>query len=133
MGARAMTTPTTARKSCRACGHETSRPVDACPNCGDVYQTTTTTAQPTPAPWTVEKHAGNQYKIGASVGYVAIVAPRPDTQHRVGWESAVESANARLIAAAPALLAALEQIAARLPSDCGSQRIARAAIRQARG
>ena len=103
----------------------------------------TTSEQPTPGPWTVEKQAGNQYKIGASVGYVAIVAPRPDAQHRVGWESAVESANARLIAAAPALLAALEQIAkgmhhvtlsgaASRHLDCPPC-IADATIRQARG
>ena len=105
--------------------------------------TSTTTAQPTPAPWTVEKHAGNQYKIGASVGYVAVVAPRPDTQHRVGWESAVESANARLIAAAPALLAALEALMGEDHADCiarggcpayrRNREAAEAAIRQARG
>jgi len=186
-----MTTPTTARKSCRACGHETSRPVDACPNCGDVYQTTTTTAQcpgcgsdnvgegktlafwycracclsfrrtppttaqHTPGPWTHEVNAmmqGQPLLIRAADG--SILTGLNATGEIVGRDkggsyngrpsiSAVDLANARLIAAAPALLAALEAIAkgmhhitlsgaASRHLDCPPC-IAEAAIRQARG
>ena len=124
-----MTTPTTARKSCRACGHETSRPVDACPNCGDVYQTTTTAAQHTPGPW----HVG--------------IRPGPMVYGQLGEQIAdcrgLDEAghNARVIAHRvntwPALLAALEALTATpLPLQLVNDRdwlAAKAAIRQAKG
>ena len=110
-----MTTPTTARKSCRACGHETSRPVDACPNCGDVYQTTTTAAQHTPGPddtpapvafgpW---ETVGTARRYGVTVYFEHGKVAEVTSAHQE-WTDSLR----RIIDSQPVLLAALEQIVA---------------------
>jgi len=84
----------------------------------------------TPAPWHVALNdRGTANEIWSYDGWVATLQPRIDDE---------EDANARLIAAAPELLAALEQIA-RLAHDgqvCAQVQhalgdIARAAIKRA--
>ena len=90
------------------------------------------TTQHTPGPWTVESD-----RTTVSMAHQAvIVAPAPDGASREEMR-----ANARLIAAAPDLLRALERIAVypcncphdSLPGDECESCIARAAIAKAKG
>lgn len=60
----------------------------------------------TPGPW--ETRAGGRDAVFTAAGSrIALVMPRFEDEHR---ESAEDFANARLIAAAPDLLAALEEL-----------------------
>lgn len=66
------------------------------------------------------------------------IAPFPNREHHANWCAAVTHPDARLMAAAPALLAVLEALVSRADSDrliCGPALVndARAAIANARG
>lgn len=100
----------------------------------------TTHAQHTPGPWTLE--AGRTFQTGSGEFYLSYGKDRHgNPKFRDFCEL---DANARLIAAAPEMLAALERIAASEPRPRRDghydadvvetlQRIARAAIRKATG
>jgi hypothetical protein len=92
----------------------------------------------TPAPWTFERAAESDGSVtfdifnsapaacngvGGGVAYIQTYSAQ---------QVAVQEANARLIAAAPDLLAALEEFVAEF-GPCGLTENARAAIEQARG
>ena len=100
----------------------------------------------TPGPW--EIHGDDLTMIGACDGKAMIAhAVGPLEVHPPEWRRTIEeaAANARLIAAAPAMLAALEDIAGRGPVPgygsagallvrlAGIQSIARAALAAATG
>lgn len=90
----------------------------------------------TPGPWTVEHHGGPWHIFGANderVGTYSTSAPASTAEQ---WD--VSQANARLIAAAPELLAALESIVEDIHPNVGGtqgviRKVAAAAIAKATG
>lgn len=87
----------------------------------------------TPGPWTLG-HVGQHGAFEIGVNYrhglpSFVVAGRNDVSHR----SAESAANARLIAAAPDMLAALREVAHHADEECGFMMLVKAAIARAEG
>jgi hypothetical protein len=72
--------------------------------------TTETQATHTPGPWTQIDYGDGEPVIEAASGLIAIAIVNDYSDTAADWSPDVTQANARLIAAAPDLLAALEAI-----------------------
>ena len=100
----------------------------------------TQTAQHTPGPWTMNRHPGHPHGLAI---ITKDIAPGAWLAEVVAYTNGTHYANARLIAAAPDLLAALADLLAEfnqhVPEDCACPKArsaadnARAAIAKARG